>query len=416
MAGPSVEELALALTQAALRHSGSGRLPAAQAVVARAVATQVLPAAAGLALRRAVSELWQRGWLPYDVTRIAGRQLAGPAAALVLDTIAAEAQQYPLATLHPRWQAQLRQIDAITWWRPDRAHLGQWADRHGLSHAESVGTVIAVLALLLALPRLPCILPLPGRANPAADHAASHHAGVDQKVLARVRALLAKAESTQFPDEAEALSAKAQELMNRHALHRAMVDAGNHVPPAAVSRRLWVDSPYADAKAHLVCCIAAANRCRAAFHDQLGFVSLVGDHADLETVELLTTSLLVQAVRAMLSAGSGSQCRTRSFRHSFLLAYAVRIGERLRVVTEAAVTQAAADHTVADQTAEDPGADPRLLPVLADRAKVVDELFESMFTEIVHKSTRVNSAAGWGAGRAAAEVARLGVERGALQR
>ena len=43
---------------------------------------------------------------------------------------------------------------------------------------------------------------------------------MDEKKLSRVRALLAKAESSSFPEEAEALSAKAQELMTRHALDR----------------------------------------------------------------------------------------------------------------------------------------------------------------------------------------------------
>ena len=37
-------------------------------------------------------------------------------------------------------------------------------------------------------------------------------------MLERVRALLAKAESTTFPEEADALTAKAQQLMTRHAL------------------------------------------------------------------------------------------------------------------------------------------------------------------------------------------------------
>ncbi|RMB71755.1 DUF2786 domain-containing protein [Rhodococcus sp. SBT000017] len=49
----------------------------------------------------------------------------------------------------------------------------------------------------------------------------------DSKMLGRIRGLLAKAESTQFPAEAEALSAKAQDLMTRYAIDSALLDTGN---------------------------------------------------------------------------------------------------------------------------------------------------------------------------------------------
>ena len=58
--------------------------------------------------------------------------------------------------------------------------------------------------------------------------------------------MLAKAESTTFPDEAEALTAKAQELMDRHAIDRAMLAAsspGHTSTPEG--RQVPVDAPYA---------------------------------------------------------------------------------------------------------------------------------------------------------------------------
>jgi hypothetical protein len=45
-------------------------------------------------------------------------------------------------------------------------------------------------------------------------------ADLDQRMLDRVRALLAKAESTDFPQEADAFTARAQELMARHRIDR----------------------------------------------------------------------------------------------------------------------------------------------------------------------------------------------------
>ncbi|MGH4024613.1 MAG: DUF2786 domain-containing protein [Pseudonocardiaceae bacterium] len=257
--------------------------------------------------------------------------------------------------------------------------------------------MIAVLALLISLPKLPTIVPPPGGAPQPGTHG-----GVDQKVLAKVRGLLAKAESTTFPDEAEALSAKAQELMTRYALQRVVLQSEHGSGPRPGSaRRFWLDNPYVAAKALLVDAVAEANRCRAVLSEKLGFITVLGDEVDLEMVELLTTSLLVQATRAMVSAGSRTsrtgQSRTRSFRHAFLIAYATRIRERL---TAARDTSTAA--------AGDPG---RLLPVLAARKRAVDDMLDSMFPAQTSRSFSVGNAAGWQAGRAAAELAMLQTHR-----
>ena len=86
--------------------------------------------------------------------------------------------------------------------------------------------------------------------------------------LAKVRALLAKAEATTFADEAEALSAKAQELISKHSLEQLLqheADRATDAQTLAFYRRLWLDSPYVDAKANLVDQIASANRCRAVY-------------------------------------------------------------------------------------------------------------------------------------------------------
>jgi hypothetical protein len=219
---------------------------------------------------------------------------------------------------------------------------------------------------------------------------------VDEKVLARVRGLLAKAESTTFPDEAEALSAKAQELMTRHAFDRALVDSAPQ-SQSATARRIWLDNPYASAKVLLVQSVAKANRCRTMYYSNLGFVTVLGNEVDLRIVELLSTSLLVQATKAMVAKGSqishSGQSRTRSYRQAFLVAYANRIGERLRGVSEASVA-----------AESEPG---RLLPVLAARSKAVDDLFVEMFPRTVSKPVSVTNAAGWAAGRAAADAAVL---------
>jgi hypothetical protein len=356
--------------------------------------------AAGMVLARTVGQLWRGGWLPADTWEITRRRADTVTASLLVDTIAADTAQYASQTIHERWAAQVQQLDADVWWQRDRPHLPQWAERNRLTIEQALLATITLLAELGRLPRLPQILPPPGTTTHRATSAA---AGVDQKILSRVRALLAKAESTRFPAEAEALSAKAQELMNRHAFERALLDADDHKPQAATSTRLWLDSPYLEAKSHLVAAIAAANRCKSIFHPDLGFVALIGDPLDLDITELLATSLLVQATRAMVAEGrhishTGTS-RTRSFRQSFLIAYAARIGERLE--------EAAAD-------AVDPQANDRLLPVLADRSRVVEDTFQEMYRHTVQKSVSISNGAGWHAGRAAADRADLSIDRRAV--
>ncbi|SFR22741.1 hypothetical protein SAMN04488564_106343 [Lentzea waywayandensis] len=124
---------------------------------------------------------------------------------------------------------------------------------------------------------------------------------------------------------------------------------------------------------------------------------------DLEITELLATSLLVQATRAMVAEGSqatrAGTSRTRSFRQSFPVSYATRIGERLG---EAGVL------------AHDPVEDERLLPVLAERSRVVEETFDKMFSDLVHRSATVTNGARWEAGRAAADRADITVGRQAV--
>jgi hypothetical protein len=333
-------------------------------------------------LRRAFEHLWEHGWLPYDVYEVVRRNEDERALSFLVDSLALEASRYP--ALHPRWQEQLEEVGATVWWDADRPHVDQWASRHIELRDDAVAAAVRVLAVLITLPGLPVIVPKPGTPLAAIDH---HH--VDPKILNRVRGLLAKAESTAFPDEAEALSTKAQELVTRHALERMPLEA-----PTTTSRRLWLDKRYFDGKAQVVHVVAEANRCRAVVYD-LGFVALVGEELDLEIVELLSASLLVQATRAMVAAGEkarkGDEARSAAFRKSFLLSYAHRVGERLRAANEV------------------PADDDRLLPVLAERKKAVEEYFGAMFTRTVAKTTPVRSAAGWDAGRSAADRANLSI-------
>ena len=126
----------------------------------------------------------------------------------------------------------------------------------------------------------------------------------------------------------------------------------------------------------------------------------MGFETDLDIVELLVTSLLVQAAAAMAATGrrvdrSGTS-RTRSFRQSFLMAYAIRVGERLQEANAAMVEEATAEYGDA------------LLPVLVSREAAVREIVEEAYPEVRRIGSASTNIEGWVAGRLAADRANLG--------
>lgn len=403
-----------------LAADGLRRGPASVAAGLRSVeglaAPRTVDAGLAVVLRSQIDRLWSLGWLPVDLVEVARRQGPAVGAALVVDAMTDAAAQYAPAVVHPRWLAQLRSVGAgAPWWDPAAPYPGQWAHRHDADREALLVAAVELVGVALRLPALQVIVPPPGRATSGAGAAepgaarpepSASSSPSSEKMLSRVRALLAKAESTSFPDEAEALSAKAQQLMSRYSIEQALaqpVTPGRRATVAS-ARRIWLDAPYLGPKTLLVAEVGSANHCRTVSSEKLGFVTVLGAEVDLDVVEVLSTSLLVQAARAMLASGSQynrlGTSRTRSFRHSFLLSYATRIGERLREA--AAQTEAAT------------GTD--LVPVFADRAQAVDTLFDSLFATTVRRSFSAGNAAGWGAGRSAADRAVLTTERRAVRR
>ncbi|MEU3843114.1 DUF2786 domain-containing protein [Streptomyces sp. NPDC028635] len=316
--------------------------------------------------REFVAVLWRRGWQPADLVRIVRRELDDVHVRLAADLVRAQAPDD--RARGARWRAQIEELPPSAPVRADR-----------FTHAT------AVLELYRLLVRLPALEPLEEPRRPRSS---------DSRMLGRIRALLAKAEATGYPEEAEALTAKAQELMARHSVDEALLDAQAPAPDAPGACRIGVEPPYEQAKAVLLDAVATANHCRAVWNEALCFSTVVGFEADLEAVELLFTSLLVQAQSALATAEAaqrkGGRKRTKTFRQSFLAAYAHRIGGRLAVAAE---TQVSDD----------------LLPVLASREVAVGAAADRMFPETVSTRLRgVSDEAGWTEGSRAADRARMG--------
>ncbi len=405
-AGPADHDaLRQALVVAARAQRGKSPV-AGQAIARLADADQpALLRAAEALLLEIVASAWEGGWQPAELHRQARRATANATAArAVHEAIVADDAQRRATTLDARWMAQIAQLELL----PSNGRAGwlrRWRDAAGLVAPEVARALVDAVASIAFVPPLAVVLPRPGHPEDAARVAA----GVDtddaqgassDPVLEKIRALLAKAESTTFDAEAAAFTAKAQELMARHAIDAALLEATSPTNERPVQVRLPIDAPYADVKGLLLQVVAEASRCRAVGHADLGLSTVIGFAADISAVEMLYTSLLVQAQTALAEAARhappGTRTRSQSYRSAFLLAYTERIGERLDEVNRAVVDAAVAE--VGDS----------FLPVLADRSTAVDDCIDEAFGKLTSSRVRGGwDAAGWAGGRRAADDARL---------
>lgn len=367
--------------------------------------------AIGVVVADSISEeleaVFERGWMPAELVRTARRQHGQHHGDLLVTAIAAgEGELSKLAGVPMEWARQLEDLDVRRWWGLGGDWVSPLALRIGLAWSDTLRVALEALGLLMSLPAIAQLEPPPSKWTTASmEPGLSKQA--DDPVLAKIRGLLAKAESTSFEAEAEALTAKAQELMARHSIDAALASAAVRSRSRPSARRIGVDDPYATAKSCLLAGVAAANGVRCVWYEHFAMMALIGFESDLEMVEVLFTSLLVQASRSMLSHGSvvdsARRSRTRSFRQSFLLAFGSRIRERLE--------QAARD--AQSQAVQDFGAS--LVPVLASRMGEVDDMVGELFPSLIYGSgPSVTSEAGWSAGRGAAELAILGPDAEAL--
>jgi hypothetical protein len=348
-------------------------------------------------LNEQITSAWQDGWQPSDIVRVLRRNATEFAAAMAADRMLAHLNTYEPATVDECFPAQLETLRTTPDGGTAIGFVRRWVYRATANTMATIATAFDLADALGHLPELPQLCPPPGQASRAPRP--SSNEAVDPKLLERVRALLAKAESSEYGAEADSLTTKAQELMVRHSIDEALLAAGAGTVARPTGVRIGLDNPYETEKAILLDRIATTNRCKAVWSRNLGFVTVLGYPADLRATELLFTSLLVQATRAMLREGrrqttTGSS-RTRSFRQSFLNAFAVRIGERLNGVTRSGIQEGAADN-------------PNLLPVLAGRRHTVHQLAEELFPDMTHRErSHTHDREGWAMGTHAADLAAL---------
>jgi hypothetical protein len=222
--------------------------------------------------------------------------------------------------------------------------------------------------------------------------------------LGRVRKLLAKAERAGTPEEAQTYTEKAVELMARHGIDMALLATADPGCDEIGVTRVAVADPYSAGKARLLGWTAAALRCRAVLHQARGgrvtAVTVFGFASDRERVEVLFTSLLLQATAQLVQrrperAGESVAAHRRSWLHGFAVAVHRRLCDAERRAAGAGPAEAV-------------GAGPRTELVLADRRRQVERAYAEAFPLLGRGRRPAFSGTGFPAGVDAGERADLG--------
>lgn len=232
----------------------------------------------------------------------------------------------------------------------------------------------------------------------------SDRSDADAVVVGKVRKLLAMAEGSLNPNEADAFSRKAAELIAAHRIDparlRAAADDDLGVLELVLGRGAYVRGRLA-----LLQVVAESHGCRVVFEvrDRGTVAFVAGFRSDLDTTELLYTSLHTQASSRMSTERRATAAATQQWRRSFLFGYADQIRQMLEKSAERAQR-----HVHPSGTA---------LPVLRARDRRVDEFSRQRFGRVVSaRRPKAATVTGFEAGRRAASRADLGRRRVGGQR
>jgi hypothetical protein len=234
----------------------------------------------------------------------------------------------------------------------------------------------------------------------------------DDRMLERVRRLLSKAEGAATEAERDAYNAKAAELIARYGIEEALLAARESASPLPADRVVDLAAPYARDKASLLSAVAGPLgvrgvlcSARSAAGTRLS-MHLFGMSSDLERVDVLYTSLLVQAAHGLAVARPADPYESvAAYRRSWMIGFAYTIQQRLVAAEQAAAQRAESAHD------RQPDSGPSVSLVLADRAARVDGAVAAAYPRLRSAPSRYLSGSGSAAGAAAARRADLGGQR-----
>ena len=230
---------------------------------------------------------------------------------------------------------------------------------------------------------------------------------IDSKYFDRIQALIAKAESTEFEGEAEVYRAKAEELIASYGIDRALLEKHRRsdAPEEIITKFFdFGGQPYVLDRIVLLHQIAngfgATGFKTLSQTHRRGFQAykLYGYESMIEQVEFLFATLSLHMFREGHKAEAPYGVHRTTFLKSFYSAYATRVGERLKEITNRLAGEA----------------EPGTALVLADRSRQVDKFMRENVK--IRQSSRRVTRTGTDQGRAAGDRADLGQKRMGGQR
>ena len=257
-----------------------------------------------------------------------------------------------------------------------------------------------------------------------------------QKMVERVRGLLRMAEDPAVTDaESQAFTAKAAELMTRHAIAEAEARAERGEEPDSISRMDYTVTGvggHGKARVKALADIAAAYGCQSAVRGNNSenterVIILVGTASALEALRLLFPSISMQmeaSARFMSSSHiadirelrnytrSALETERKRYYRSFVRAYGQAVAERIREF-RARLQRMASSETDSDSVTDGDGNGPVRAAelVLRDDVYRVNEEFHKQFPQLrKHRPERTHSAAGYRAGYRRGRQAELGLD------
>ena len=218
-------------------------------------------------------------------------------------------------------------------------------------------------------------------------------------LLAKVRKLLATAERTTNPNEADAFSRKAATLIAAHRIDPERLHGEQH-DGLAVEELVLGRGPYVRGRLNLLVAVAESMGCQVVFQARdTGTVAMVaGFRDDLQSVVLLYHSLHTQVAGRMANQRRSTGAATQRWRRSFLMGYAEQIDGMLSATAAQARSRAHPSRAT--------------LPALRARDRQVAEFARQQFGRVrAARAPRPAHASGFHAGQRAARRADLGKPR-----
>src|SRR5690242_7567392 len=148
--------------------------------------------------------------------------------------------------------------------------------------------------------------------------------------LAQIRTLLAKAERTENPAEAEAYTAKALGLIAKYGIEEAQLEARGEVKDTAQKNEFVVEGKYTARRELFLQHLAKALRCEPIKRNALStrtrsVTSIYGMSKDIERLRMLWTSLDLQLAKVVDETKVPAWENGRTFRTNLISGFSNRV-------------------------------------------------------------------------------------------